>query len=188
MKKLRKPWRMRGVYVYPGRYALDLGVYRLWAATSQQQAGNGQAGATKLDNLLLADMEQANDWARLAFQLYVGWFALQFIVNGAAMGLLFNYREPPVSKLALLIFVMFILWNLMGVIGALLVRKILREADVRSTDVTKRLSKHQGSEDDCPAPQSPVPRRAIDPVLIVCSVVSLLSLALWTIVLIKYWP
>src|SRR5687767_10801423 len=44
-----------------------------------------EVGDYEASSLLLKELEESNNWARLVLQLYFGWFALQFTVNGFAI-------------------------------------------------------------------------------------------------------
>src|ERR1700730_8089321 len=80
--------------------------------------------------LLVKEMEEINNWARLAFQMYFGWFALQFTVNGVAMGWLFT-NKGPMPTFARLVFAILLGWNLMGTITTLVIRKHILDCDSR---------------------------------------------------------
>src|SRR2546430_10361876 len=88
--------------------------------------------AAKQEALLLKEMEETNNWARLGAQLYFGWFALQFTVNGIAIGWLTQSAiKPPFNRL---VFAIFIGWNLMGTITTFFIRKHILDCDSRITE------------------------------------------------------
>jgi hypothetical protein len=131
--------------------------------------------------VLLKALEETNHWARLAFQLYLGWFALQFTVNGLAIGWLLAHRIPE-PWFASLAFLVFIGWNLMGAIGSVVVYKDLAEGDLRMREVIQAMAKHHQTYDDFwTRPVSPMPRRAISIVFGFCVVTMFISLAFWIV-------
>jgi hypothetical protein len=131
--------------------------------------------------LLLKELEETNNWARLVLQLYFGWFALQFTVNGVAMGWLFT-DKGPMPWFASLIFLVFIGWNLMGTIGTVMVYKGLVEGDLRIQEVIERMAQHHLDDgDSSPTPRSPMPRRPISIVFGFCAVTMFISLAFWIV-------
>jgi hypothetical protein len=131
--------------------------------------------------LLVKELEETNNWARLVLQLYFGWFALQFTVNGVAMGWLFRYTGP-MPWFASLVFLVFAGWNLMGMIGTVLVYKGLVEGDVRLQEVTESMSQlHSYDHDSRPRARSPMPRGPISIVFGFCAVTMFISLAFWIV-------
>lgn len=131
--------------------------------------------------LLLKELEETNNWARLVLQLYFGWFALQFTVNGVAMGWLFTYKGP-MPWFASLIFLVFIGWNLMGTIGTVMVYKGLVEGDLRIQELIETMAQHHLDDgDSSPTPRSPMPRRPISVVFGFCAVTMFISLAFWIV-------
>ena len=131
--------------------------------------------------LLLKELEETNNWARLALQLYFGWFALQFTVNGFAMGWIFTYKGS-MPWFASLVYLVFIIWNLMGTIVTVLLYKELVYGDLRIQDLIETLVKPDPTDQDSSfRPGSPVPRRAISLVFGFCVVTMFISLAFWII-------
>jgi hypothetical protein len=131
--------------------------------------------------LLIKELEETNNWARLVLKLYFGWFALQFTVNGFAMGWLFTYRGP-MPWFASLVFLVFIGWNLMGTIGAVMFYKSLVEGDLRIQEVIETMVElHLYEGDFRPTPRSLMPRRPISIVFGFCVVTTFMSLAFWIV-------
>ncbi|MDT5158759.1 MAG: hypothetical protein QOC99_274 [Acidobacteriota bacterium] len=151
--------------------------------TPKQDDGKQDAtkqDAAKQDDLLLKEMEESNSWMRLAFQLYFGWFALQFTINAIAMSWLFNYKGS-MPMFAGWVFFVFIVWNLMGTIGTLLVHKGLLDCDQRIREVIERLAQQVVNEDPASKPRSSTPRQSINAVFVLCAITMFMSLAFWTI-------
>jgi hypothetical protein len=165
-----------------GRLVVATRPQRMWeliyVSDSQQNTEEQNAEADKQDSLLLKEMEEINSWARLAFQLYFGWFALQFTVNGVAMGWLFTH-SGPLSRFAPLIFGVFILWNLMGTIATVFIRKYLIAYDLRIAEALEALIRRHPTDGSLLKPQSPVPRQAINTVFGFCAATMIVSLLFW---------
>jgi hypothetical protein len=151
-----------------------------------QNAGERNTETVKPSALLLKEMEETNHWVRLAFQLYFGWFALQFTVNAVAMGWLFAYKGSLIPAVARLIFFIFVGWNLMGTITTFLIRKHMLACDRRIQEVLEGLTRHRVPEGHYSDPQSPVPRNAIKTVFILCAITMFISLSFWMTLAI--WP
>ncbi len=131
--------------------------------------------------LLLKEVEETSKWARLGLQLYFGWFALQFTVNGFAVGWLFTYKGS-MPWFASLVFLAFTIWNLMGTIVTVLLYKCLVESDLRIKQVIEAMVKPYVTEEDSwLRPTSPMPRRAIGIMFAFCVVTMFISLAFWII-------
>jgi hypothetical protein len=143
--------------------------------------GPRDPGAFDSSTLLLKEMEETNNWARLALKLYFGWIALQFAVNGIVLGRLFTYNGP-MPWFASLIYVVFILWNLMGTIGTVLVYKALVQSDVRIKAVIETLGgPHSDKQNSWPRPQSALPLSVINLIFTFCAVTMFTSLAFWIV-------
>ena len=153
-------------------------------AASPNSARNQDTEAVKQTALLLKEIDETNNWARLAFQLYFGWFALQFTINALAISWLFTPRSsmPTFANSAFLIFIG---WNLMGTIGTLLVHKGLLACDLRISEVTERLDQNHVTEVPDSRPRSPMPRQAINQVFGLCAITMLMSLGFWIIFLVQ---
>jgi hypothetical protein len=138
----------------------------------------------KQEALLLKEIDETNKWARLGAQLYLGWFALQFIVNGLATGWLFNNRGvmPAFSNMA---FFLLIGWNLMGIIGTLLILKSLLDSDLRIKEVIEKLTPQHLPDASDKQSRSPFPRRAISMAFTFGAVTLFITMAFWTILLIE---
>lgn len=139
------------------------------------------SGALEDRPLLLKEMDEINNWARLVVQLYFGWFALQFTVNCVGMGWLLT-RTGPMPWFASLIFLVFLGWNLMGTIGTVMVYKGLVGGDLRMKEVIETMTRlHSTYEDSGFNLRSPMPRKAIGIVFGFCTVTMFMSLAFWIV-------
>lgn len=139
------------------------------------------AGGYEASSLLLKELEESNLWARWVLQLYFGWFALQFTVNGFAIGWLVT-RTGSLPWFGSLIFLVFIVWNLMGAIGAVLVYKGLAAGDERMKQVIEATHKlDQTGQHSRLRPQSSMPRVAITTVFAFCVITMFISLAFWIV-------
>ncbi len=134
------------------------------------------------DTLLLREMEETGNWARLAFQLYFGWFALQIAVNGIAAGWLFNSAALP--SFAKVIFAAFIGWNLIGIIATALVHKSILASDRRVKEVIKTMVRGHLTDNDSWSRESSLPLLALGIAFAGCGVTLVLSLAFWLILLV----
>lgn len=131
--------------------------------------------------LLLKELEETNNWARLILQLYFAWFGLQFTVNGIAIGWLLT-GKGSMPWFASLVFLLFIGWNLMGTIGTVMIYKGLVEGDLRMQEVIETVAQLQVNDRDSgPTPRSPMPRRPIGIVFGFCVVTMFISLAFWIV-------
>jgi len=142
-------------------------------------ASNGPSTSAKPGGLLLQEMEETNHWARLVLQLYFGWFALQFAVNGVAMGLLLAYHGQ-LPWFANLIILVFVGWNVIGAIGTVLVYKGLVNCDARIGELIETWAKRSISADDYWAkPSSPIPKSTLSAVFAFCAITMFISLGFW---------
>jgi hypothetical protein len=162
----------------------QLVVYVVRGAALALEAGGRDSNAVKPSALLAKEAEEVNNWARLAFQLYFGWFALQFTINALAMSWLFSERglNPNYARPVLL---MFVGWNLMGLIGTVLVHRGLRASDGRVREVIDRLTAQGSLESSRPAPQSPMPMGTLNVLFPICAVTVFMALALWAYLLLS---
>lgn len=151
-------------------------------AEADQQADKQ---ADKQDFLLVKEVDETNNWARLGAQLYFGWFTLMVTINGVAIGWLFNNRGT-VPRFARAMFFIFLILNLMGTITTILIRKHMLECDQRIQEVLGGLTKDRASEANYFAPQSPVPRQAVNTVFGFTSAVLFMLLFFWMIL--ALWP
>jgi hypothetical protein len=141
--------------------------------------------ADKQDALLVKEVDETNNWARLGAQLYFGWFTLMLTVNGLATGWLFTNRGrvPPFARL---IFLIFVVLNLMGTIVTILLRKHMLESDRRIQDVLTGLLRDHQRGDHFFAPQSPMPRQAINTVFFFTGAALFMLLLFW--IILALWP
>jgi hypothetical protein len=142
--------------------------------------GHRDREAFEASNLLLKEMEESNNWARLALKLYFGFVALQFAVNSIVLGWLFTYNGP-MPWFAGLIYLVFIVWNFMGTIGTVLVYKALVQSDARIRAVIEMMGLQLDSQDSWPRPQSPMPLSMIKLIFIFFAVTTFMSLAVWIV-------
>jgi hypothetical protein len=155
------------------------------AKEPEHNEGHRDIDAVTSSALLVKEMEEINNWARLAFQMYFGWFALQFTVNAVAMGWLFT-SEGPKPPFARLVFLILAGWNLMGTITTLIIRKQILDRDSRITEVINILSQNHLSVGPGSKSLSPMPRQAIKIVFAFCALTTGMSLAFWTAL--EIWP
>lgn len=145
------------------------------------ETGPREPGRHEPSSLLLKELEESNHWARWVLQMYFGWFALQFAVNGFAIGWLVN-RTGALPWFGSLIFLVFIVWNLMGAIGTVLVYKELAAGDERMKQVIEATHKNdQTGGHTWFRPQSSMPRTAITTVFAFCVITMFISLAFWIV-------
>ena len=109
---------------------------------------------------------------------------MQFAVNGFAMGWLFTHNGP-MPRFANLIFLIFIVTNLLGLIGTLLSLKNLLAYDKRLTEVFGKLTPHHETEDQSFPPLSPMPRQQFGIVFTLCAITLFMALAFWAIMLVE---
>ena len=108
------------------------------------------------DSLLTKEMEETNNWARLGFQMYFGWFALQFTVNAVAVGWFFSKGPVPMLSYTRMVFVLFAGWNLMGTITTFVIRNHIVICDLRIREVIEILTQRRLSDGDDLKARSPV--------------------------------
>jgi hypothetical protein len=135
--------------------------------------------------LLMKEMDETNNWARLGAQLYFGWFTLMITANGIAIGWLFSNKDAML-RFARLLFLFFIGLNLLGTIVAFRIRKHMLDCDVRIQVVLAGLSRHQEPGGLNFEPKSPVPREAINTVCAFTATVLFTLLIFWTFI--GIWP
>jgi hypothetical protein len=131
--------------------------------------------------VLLKEVEESNAWARTGFQLFVGWFALQFVINVAAIIALIMYRGTPPS-FARAVYAVLIGWNLVGSILSLLTQKSMHDCDLRIRDVLGNVTKDSDPTDPPLKPRSSIPLQAINIVCLASAVTLFILMAFWTIV------
>jgi len=148
--------------------------------------GGHQGGEVITPNaLLVKEMDETNNWARLGAQLYFGWFTLILTINGLATGWVFT-RNGGMPRLARLIYGIYIAVNIMGTVAAYHIRKHMLNCDRRIKEVMEKLTAHRSIEDMCLKPNSPVALQATNTVF-VYTAASLLMLSLfWTTL--EIWP
>jgi hypothetical protein len=145
-------------------------------------ANGGDDQNPKAGELLLVELGETNQWARTTFQLYFAWFALQFTVNGVAMGWLFTYHGT-VSWFAPVVFVAFVAWNFIGLIGAILSYKELTSYDLLIQKLTAAATSNT-SVDGVTIPRTSIPRSMMTVLFVFCAVSSFFSLTIWILVLV----
>jgi hypothetical protein len=148
------------------------------------EAPQRDVGAYQASTLLLKEFDEANIWGRLVVQLYFGFFAVQFTVNGVAISWLFTHageKWPPYTSL---VYLLFVGWNLMGTIGTVLVLKGLAEGDRRMKRVMEEVFEtNYADQNSSDRPRSAMPYRAISIVFSFCVATLLLSLLFWIVML-----
>jgi hypothetical protein len=156
------------------------GEIELVACNTPPADSGRQDTVTVNQSLLLQEVEETNSWVRSGVQLFIGWFALQFIVNIAAIGWLVIYRGP-VPTFSRSVYGVLIGWNLLGAIGSLLIQKTIHDCDLRIREVIGTLTKNNGPGDMAGKSQSGIPLRAINVACIFCAVTFFIFFAFWTI-------
>lgn len=138
-----------------------------------------EAGGVRPGALLVKEFDETNNWARVAFQLYFGLFALHLIINALAMGLLIGGRsfDPAYANGVLS---MLVGWNLLGFIGTLFVYKGLSDSNLRIGEIIEELTRYDAAAARFES-RSPVPQQALNTVFVVCAVTLFFSLAFWAI-------
>jgi hypothetical protein len=137
--------------------------------------------ADKLDALLIKEMDETNNWARLGAQVYFAWFTLVLTVNGAVAGWLYT-RTIIILSFVRLICVVMIILNLMGTIVSFRIRQHLFESAGRIKEVIATLTRQPETEGAWP--QSPVPLRAIDTAFIATAAALIMLGFFWVILFI----
>jgi hypothetical protein len=153
-----------------------------WAPNPPESQKSEQPGVKKY--VLLKEVEESNNWARSGFQLFVGWFALQFVINVAAIIALIMYRGTPPS-FARAVYAVLIGWNLVGSILSLLVQKSMHDCDLRIRDVLGNVTKESDPDDPPLKPRSAIPLEAINIVCLASAVTLFILMAFWTIVFVS---
>lgn len=141
--------------------------------------------AIQQNALLLKEIGETNNWARLGAQLYFGWFTLMIIINGVGMSWLFTYKDA-IPRFARLMFVIFILLNLVGTISTILLSKRMLESDRRIKEVLTGLTRNHVLADLSSAPESPMPRQAFNIVFAFFSIALFILLLFWMVL--AMWP
>lgn len=117
--------------------------------TNVHANGRDNTGATKTTDdaakLLLKEIDDIHGWARVGFQVYFGWFALQFSVNAVAAGWLLA-RNAPIQHFSLSCGLL-ITWNLLGALMTVLVYKALAAMDARTVEILGVLNRHYQTSD-----------------------------------------
>jgi hypothetical protein len=130
--------------------------------------------------LLATEMEEANNWARLGAQLYFGWFTLLLTVNGFATGWLFT-RQGPVPRFSRLVYVVFVVLDLLGAVATFRIRRHLHESDRRIREVLEQLKEGLRPAIQRISPQSPVPVNAINTAFVFTGFALILLVLFWLV-------
>jgi hypothetical protein len=149
------------------------------------ETGHRDPVSFEAGTLLLKEMDEITNWTRLALKLYLGWMAVQFAVNGIVLGWLFTYNGPS-PWFASLIYLAFIVWNLVGTIGTVLFYKTLVQSDARIKSVIAAMVGQLDSQDPRPRPQSAVPLAVINLISVSCAVTMFVSLAFWIVLFVAH--
>jgi hypothetical protein len=141
------------------------------------------AGSAGPVSLLANELDETNNWARTAFQIYFGLFALHLIINALAMGQLVGGKgfDPAYANGVLSLLVG---WNLLGLIGTLFVYKGLSDSGLRTRDIVNELNRRDAAAAGFES-RSPVPQQALNAVFVVCAITLFFSLAFWAIQLVE---
>ena len=181
MKSLGPNPRVRFIKLHRGtRVLLGTACYAGNGSNSVPNTPDSVSENRKAGDLLLLEMQEINQWARTAFQLYFGWFALQFTINGLAMGWQFTH-QGPVPWFANLTYMVLIGWNLMGTFGTILVYKGLTGFDLRINELTETLAKESIAGDSWAKPKSPIPLSSLSAIFLFCTITMFISLSFWVL-------
>lgn len=114
-------------------------------------------GTTTVDlsTLLTKEQEEINTWNRMTVQIFFAWYSVFLTVNGAGLAWLFQTeaRTKPGSHL---VFFVFSLFNLLGVVVSVGVSKYVKESDARLTAIYSHLVPQNAGT---LSPRSPLPLR-----------------------------
>jgi hypothetical protein len=154
-------------------------------APNKEKEQKTETETVKPSALLMKEMDETNNWARLGGQLYFGWFTLMITANGIAIGWLFS-NKGAMPRFARLLFLFFIGLNLLGTIAAFRIRKHMLDCDVRIQVVLAGLSRHKEPGALNFEPKSPVPRESINTVCAFTATVLFMLLLFWTFI--GIWP
>jgi hypothetical protein len=152
-------------------------------ALKSGSSSGDQNGGTPQDVLLLKEMDETNNWARIGFQLYFGVFTLLLTVNVLSAGWLFT-RTGGIAPFTFLLFLVFIALNLMGTIMTYRMRREMLDSDDRIADIIYSLTPRVDTEDDNSRPVSPMPRGAFNIAFFFAGATSFLLLIFWTVLLV----
>lgn len=147
-------------------------------ASSRSETRISDEGA----KLLSKEIDEINNWARIGFQVYFGWFALQFSVNALAAGWLLA-RNAPAQHFTLACLLL-ISWNLLGALMTVLVYKALAAMDARHVELLAVLNRHYRTSDLQAESQSPLARASFPVLFGVSAVTMFVSAFFWMFVLI----
>jgi hypothetical protein len=72
------------------------------------------------ESLLLREFEDTQNWMRIGIQIYFGWYAFFFTLNGAAAALLFSGANSlaRTAPLVRILAIAFTVWSILSVISA----------------------------------------------------------------------
>jgi hypothetical protein len=151
------------------------------ASNGQVEGGNMEDGASqltevKLSTLLMKEQEEVNTWLRTSLQIYYAWYTVFLTLNGAGLALVFQYQgqDKPGAKL---VFLIFALWNLLGIAASVTVFLYVRQSRNRVDTIYKHLLI---GVDHAITPRAPMPTSAAL-ITIILNVVAMSSLlAVWT--------
>jgi hypothetical protein len=146
----------------------------LYVARLAPQGGSANA-------LLMRELDEINNWARLGGQLYFGWFTLMLTVNGLAVGWIFTHNGP-LPPFAPLLFGVFIVLDLMATVSTYYIRNHMLACDTRITAILEGLARHRAATDPPPDVQSPVPREAVRTVFLFTGSTMFLLLIFWMVI------
>jgi hypothetical protein len=132
-------------------------------------------GSSEISELLTKEQEEINTWNRTTIQIYFGWYSVFLTVKGAGLAWLFQYeaRTKPGSHL---VFMVFALFNFLGLIVSGGVSKYIKDSDARLEAIYSYLSK---STDVTFMPKSGLPRTVARTSVLVVSIAMTTLCATW---------
>jgi hypothetical protein len=135
----------------------------------QPAAGNRVRPA----DLLLKEVDEIYDWARLGCQLCFALCTLFLAINAVAIGWLTTSNRP-------FVFFLFIVFNVVGALTTIFLGKYLLQCDQRVREVIWLLTQHRETDDPWSWPRSAVPRTAIKILFSFTAFALIVLVVVWT--------
>jgi hypothetical protein len=123
--------------------------------------------------LLLKELDEIYDWARLACQVCFALCILFLAINAVAIGWLTGSNRA-------FVFFLFILINAVGTLTVIFLGKYLLQCDQRIREVIWMLTQHHETDDPYSWPRSAIPRTAIKILFSFTGFALIILLVVWT--------
>lgn len=123
--------------------------------------------------LLLKELDEIYDWARLACQVCFALCILFLAINAVAIGWLTSSNRP-------FVFFLFIVINAVGTLTVIFLGKYLLQCDQRVREVIWMLTQHHETDDPYSWPRSTIPRTAIKILFSFTAFALIMLLVVWT--------